>query len=414
MNINNKYLRFNLDLFFYIIIGIYFFCSAINLTMYNYISFYNNLFKIIRYICYIFFLIIIFLNVSKSCVDINFKKRLICFLQYLKNHIFLCFMIVIGSIVTIVTSDKAALTLILLIWTCSFYDFEKIIKLYVVTIVIFMIFTWLSCILGIIPEVIKGRVGTDIIRYSLGYIYPLELMSHFLFLVISYIYIKKEKYHIYDFVIINIINILLFKLTNARTSFLLILFISTLMLIYNKIHLENYFKKIKPIHLYILLAVCVLTPLILSYFYNPNNQVFYFINKIVSSRLNLTHKAFANYGVSLFGQNIEWIGWGGVLDESTFIKSTYNFVDCSYAKNLFDYGIIYSIFIYICYGYVFKNALIEKNFLLIINIIIILILCVFEPRLLQISMNPFILLLKEGLLLDTSFIKKNIKKKEGI
>ena len=46
-----------------------------------------------------------------------------------------------------------------------------------------------------------------------------------------------------------------------------------------------------------------------------------------------------NYGVTLFGSHIKWIGLNSVYS-GIATKAEMNFVDCSYMKIMFEYWII--------------------------------------------------------------------------
>ena len=52
----------------------------------------------------------------------------------------------------------------------------------------------------------------------------------------------------------------------------------------------------------------------------------------------------------MFGKNIDWIGSGGVGLYEKVNALDYNFVDCSYIKDMFNYGIILMVLFYFhCY-----------------------------------------------------------------
>lgn len=394
--------KINIQSVFYIFISIYFFTSAITLTMVPRVSFLEKFFQIIRYICYLMFIMIIIYNIIK---DTSFKRH-IYIINYLKQHILLLFMLVISFITMIKSKNKVILILVIVMWVCNFYDIKKIFKCFLVSGTLVFFIACICSLFNLIPEVIINRGET--IRYSLGYIYPLELMTHFLFLLMLYIYLNSNEYRAIDCIYINIINILIYKITDARSSFILIFIFSILsyFIARKKIRL----KKIKEIYFYIFLLLCSIVPIISSLLYDPNNVIMYKINRILSNRLLLTNEAFNKYDLSLFGKNIEWIGFGGKLNPSS-ISDIYNFVDCAYAKCLFDYGIITTIFIILGYAAIYRYSFKENNCILILIISITLIVSIVEPRLFSIELNPYILLMNKGLLLTNSDIMKFFKRK---
>ena len=101
------------------------------------------------------------------------------------------------------------------------------------------------------------------------------------------------------------------------------------------------------------------------------------------------------YGLSLFGKNIEWVGFGVGADPT----KVYNYVDCSYVQILLSYGIIILLIVIFAYFLIIKQAYVKKDYMFILIILSILILNITEPRLINIIYNPFII--------SASFFLKN-------
>ena len=98
----------------------------------------------------------------------------------------------------------------------------------------------------------------------------------------------------------------------------------------------------------------------------------------------------------MFGKNIDWIGSGGVGLYEKVNALDYNFVDCSYIKDMFNYGIILMVLFYFHCYFIFIVILFReykrKNYYILLSITIIFVISIIEPRLLSIPMNPFLLL----------------------
>lgn len=372
---------------FYIAIGIYFFFSAMTMTMIENISMVDQAAKLMRYVCYFAFVVVITCNIVKG---FSIKRFILDYFNYCRKHILLILLLVITVVIYLQMGERIPLIMMLLIWACSFYDFKKIVKVYFGASLSLMILTWGLALMGKIPDIDITRV--DKIRYSIGYIYPLETMTFFLFLVISYAYMLGKKYSWKDCIIINMIGMLLYYITEARTSFYLVIAVSFVFLLFAKVDMERIMKKLFPWAGYLVLILCTMVSLLGGIFYDTENTLLVKLNLIISNRFRMMNNAFEQYGFSLFGERIEWVGYGGLVD-TTVTGGRYNFVDCSYGKVLLDYGIIFFILVLIGYAFMYHVAAKKKDYTLIIAITIVLVVSIMEPRLISIEMNPFLLLL---------------------
>lgn len=375
---------------FYIIIAVYFLLSGMTMTMIEDVKIISLFAKLGRYACYIAFLFIITCNVVDFRKKLTLKGIFLDFFNYFKKHIILVLVLCNTILILFSAKSRAPLILVLLIWACSFYDFKKIIKLYLSVMFGFMLFTWATSLFKIVPEIIITRAERQ--RFSLGFIYPLETMTFFLFLVICYVYIKAKKFSIKDFLLIQVVAYLLYALTDARTSYFLVVGVSLVALIYAKTKIEVLLEKISPKFCYMMVAVLILSILGCGYFYNKDNAILSKLNDLLSTRLELMYQAFQSYGLSLFGEKIKWVGFGGQSDPA-LVEKIYNFVDCGYAKMLLDYGIVFSIFVCVGYALMYQYALEKKDYILILAVTMVLLVSIMEPRIVSIEMNPFVLLL---------------------
>lgn len=375
---------------FYIIIAVYFLLSGMTMTMIEDVKIISLFAKLGRYACYIAFLFIITCNVVDFRKKLTLKGIFLDFFNYFKKHIILVLVLCNTILILFSAKSRAPLILVLLIWACSFYDFKKIIKLYLSVMFGFMLFTWATSLFKIVPEIIITRAERQ--RFSLGFIYPLETMTFFLFLVICYVYIKAKKFNIKDFLLIQVVAYLLYALTDARTSYFLVVGVSLVALIYAKTKIEVLLEKISPKFCYMMVAVLILSILGCGYFYNKDNAILSKLNDLLSTRLELMYQAFQSYGLSLFGEKIKWVGFGGQSDPA-LVEKIYNFVDCGYAKMLLDYGIVFSIFVCVGYALMYQYALEKKDYILILAVTMVLLVSIMEPRIVSIEMNPFVLLL---------------------
>lgn len=393
----------NSNLFYYVLPW-YFISCLITLTMFDKIYYFSFIASIVRYFSYFTFALYCFI----SMVDLNsinsLRNILLQIIYFFKEHLILLFSITLAGLIFISSRNKAPFFLVILLWTCGQFDINKIINIFLYTNAVGMFTTVFAQNLNIIPDITIMREN-GITRYSMGYIYPLEFMVHYLFLVLLYVYLKNERYNYKDFLLINFINVLLFKITDARTSFIIITIFSFIALIVKHISIDWFKKLFKVNYLYCIVFIIAISSIVLSIFYNPNIDALNKLNQLMSGRLLLANKAFNEYGFTLFGESIKWIG-SGTNAIGTVLLSDYNFVDCSYMKNSFDYGIIFLIFTLIVYCVILKKQYNEKKIIGIIAILAVLVVSVLEPRLVQYEINAFILLGSSFIVIENKEISK--------
>ena len=136
-----------------------------------------------------------------------------------------------------------------------------------------------------------------------------------------------------------------------------------------------------------MLSVGVLIPIFLTYFYNPNSEIFRRLNWALTGRLSLGKQAISNFGVHLFGQQINW----ELQQRSTSVFDDYMYVDSSFVNILLHYGIILLIVICLSYYKVFSN----KKFDTIETIVIVILILhsMFDPQFFEMMYNPMLLLM---------------------
>ncbi len=391
---------------FYITIGIYFFLSAMTITMLQYEDISSKA-KVIRYICYFIFLLVILFHITKSEEKMTIKLFLQKCWDYACSHLILMIMLFLTFIIMIQMGDKLPFILVFLVWASSFYDFKKILRIYIGTTATLMLITFGLTYKGMLINIITERA--DNVRYSMGYIYPLELMAHFLILMVSYFYVSGKKLEYRELIFINITNFLLYIITDSRTSFYLGIATSIIVIIYAKTSMDSIFKYISFKIYDLFLVLCSLGSIIIGFLYTTENPILQKLDTLFSGRIILMNNAFQKYGITLFGQKIEWVGFGAIQwgQEHADAWASYNFVDNAYAKLLLDYGIVFFVLVIIGYAIIYKTANEQKDYMLIIIISVILVLSIMEPRLVSIEMNPFVLLLGRFFMMETSKKCKN-------
>lgn len=338
--------------------------------------------KIVRYLCYICFIIKIFLDWKNG-----------------KNKITIS-MIAIGVLSLIVyyfSKDKKLLILTILLCALRNTDKEKLIEIGMKTYVIVFFTVVIGSLFNLIPDWVYIQRQTSE-RHSLGFIYPTITSAFYLALVMMYVCNRKNKIKVYEIFILEMINVFIYKYTDGRTSFLLATIVLLAILI-KKIKIVNviihskFSKNMLKVLCYILPAFAMIFILLFTYLYSIDSNIANSANRILSNRLDLNVQAFNNYKITLFGQDISWKGWGGVgHDPDIDLENyTYNFVDNSYVRIIFDYGVIPSLLIIIGYTIILIKNYKNNDYRSIFILIIMMLMAEMEPCLVDFNSNIFLI-----------------------
>lgn len=265
-------------------------------------------------------------------------------------------------------------------------DLKKVLTNYLIIEFFVLFFALLLCFFGIIPNYLYYKAGVP--RYSLGFGWPTYPALLFFTVTCLYLYLGGKKIKFYHYLILLLINVLIFLLTNTRFEFLC----SVVAIIFSLLYKYNNSKKLNSLLINIakfILPFFTIISLILAYVYTPTNTFLYKINDISSNRLLFMSNAIKDNGISIVGKNVDWNG----QSERQFDKSlTQNVVDNGYINVIINYGLLFLLGLEYLY---YKLIIISKkeNVLLSYMIIILAIHTFVNPQLLQIVYNPFLLLL---------------------
>lgn len=286
---------------------------------------------------------------------------------------------------TICSDNKTFLFYLLFIVAARGINFTKIVKVSLTVQVLLLLLVTGCSVLEIIPDYIFDV--TTRARHSYGFQWTTTGPILFFFMTAEYIYLRKEKMHWLECLVLQGIHLFFYWRTDSRMCF----FMATLMLIFFGFY--NWGKRTflgfpRISHIFLLVPILVsVFSLGITYFYNPGNPLLHRINNLVSNRLQLGKSGMENYGITLFGTKIEWIG-----HNFHGYKGTYNFVDSSYVHLLLENGIIVLALIILCYSYIIYNGVIRNDGHLVWIICFILIFSITEPRLVNLAYHPFILM----------------------
>jgi hypothetical protein len=252
-----------------------------------------------------------------------------------------------------------------------------------------------ALVLGIFITLSLGGIVTDHIfepdsrmRHGLGFNWATTAPILYLYIILGYIYIKRENTTCIEYLIMECVNIWLYKMTDTRMAFIL----SSLFLLF--FALEGLFRNRWKYWRRLGMLYCGV-PVLLSFFafflhwgYDAENEIWSKLNSLLSNRLYLGKNAIATYGISLFGQKIRWVGFSVRRDTVSGVTG-YNYVDCSYIQMMLEYGVIFLAIVVGIYTIAVYRAVKEEDWYLVFALLIVLGFGITEPRLMNFAFNPF-------------------------
>jgi hypothetical protein len=259
-------------------------------------------------------------------------------------------------------------------------DGKKALKYYLIaTISAFIIALILGLIFPDIGNVIQFRGSTERERLGLGFFYASLGQFYILSILLAFI-LYKEKIKVYEYIIFILIDIVLFRFTDTRAPFfytILSLVLFFIIYTFKNTFIFNIFGIISILST----PIAFISMTLMSLFYNIDNKVLVFINKIVNGRLYLTHNSLMEFGIKLFGQT-----------QPKALGDPQYYLDSSMMVLLILFGVAVSL-ISICFMTYFSYISYKtKNITILLVIFIIALRGMFDLGFMAIQFSPVVLL----------------------
>lgn len=337
-----------------VVLAIYYFTLFLDITTLSYsFSKAATLCKLLRYVCYAYFLFVIY----KKLRTLDLKSYINKIKNFDKKQYFVAGVIILAlfSIVMnlLLTKNKAWVFLLFTLIYASCFDFEDVLNtIFSAQFISLILITTLSSF-GLMHDYVNMRAdGT--MRHSLGFGYPTYLSQFILFMILYYSYKKNFKISPKKLGLYQLLIVFSYFLTDSRTEMLISeciligIFMNSVGILDKFKNVVEFFKKVYatcfplfPIGSYILV-------MLYGFIFNTMNvnsiifKIAQKFNHIFSNRLYQTFYDFKRYGLSLFGSNIDLVGYFLTKEnEGTIIRS--NFIDNEYMRILFENGWIFFI-----------------------------------------------------------------------
>jgi hypothetical protein len=277
-------------------------------------------------------------------------------------------------------------------------EFRKIISWFFYLSVVCLVVTTVCALVGVIPNLVYYSPVRPT-RYALGMSYATYSATIYLYIVLAYCYLRFGNLKLYDYIVIIVFDCLIMWVTNTRLDFIAVFLVIPLIAIAQNGYKGNYFSRLLSSFYWMATPIMATLMIILSYFYSSHNRILYKINKLFSGRLLYGRTAFKRYDLSLLGRKIVEHTYSGLKGNSfqnnpmDHLGINYFFIDSSYIRMLLVWGVIAFLIVIVAMTKIAITSTINKTYVLSAIMFIVAINCMFEPYIIHLVYNPFLLAL---------------------
>lgn len=342
-------------------------CEILRYSTFSFHSFFGKLGLILTLILFCFS-IVVYKYTMKQWIILIIGITIFLF-SYLRAH-----------------SAPDLLYMILIMFSMSSISPQKTLMYSAKLIFGFMLILAFCSLTGIIPNLLFYRNG--VMRQSLGTTYPLVFGGYLFFGCAAYIMSSNnDKIDLLKEILVTFSSfVITFKINGARNDSLGIIFLLMISIL-------AYFKK--EINKKVLLILTILTYTIsiisvfITHIFPYYSNSYFYLNNLFNGRLEMQYRLFNMYVPKIFGQNITETGLGG----SQGRVFNYFYIDNSYAKLLFIYGILAMVLFLGLFGYLIRKLIQNNLYKQTLVILVIMLSGIVEDAFINYIMNVILYVL---------------------
>lgn len=243
----------------------------------------------------------------------------------------------------------------------------------------------IMALFGVAENIMIPRSDFGAMRYSMGFPHPNIFAGRVLQLCLMHVYLREKRLKLFDCAVMLVVAMVVHKISDSRTVTYLIFLLILLCLIYmisnRKGFLANFSKwTIKSLKY--MLAIFSGLSIYLTINYGNNIPGIFSIDDTFSSRIEQMHEYFTFYKINLFGQPL-----ASHYTLSSIETSNLYTLDNGYLHLLLGFGIVIFVLFLLAYFLVTKQAIKDKNYIVLIIIAVYAVYGFSETMILRFSYN---------------------------
>lgn len=280
--------------------------------------------------------------------------------------------------------DSQIIVFIVLLLASTGIDFDSIVRHSLRLVGAMLAISLLLALVGVTPDTIVVRElhGRFVECHSLGFYHYSKVPTYWFYLYLSYAYLSRNSYSISRHFAWLIGGLIVYLICFERLRFYLMIIAFVLFAIVGLMQKRNVggFLRAASVAMFPGLF-CISYALAVAY--SGSSSVMLGLNDLLSGRLRLENAALENYGITLFGQNVEMNNSIGLTD-----PTQYMFVDAAYIYVPIVYGILVGVSLLVFYTLLTRKAAQSENVVLLMALMCIATDCLVGNQLLSIWLCP--------------------------
>lgn len=377
--IKNAYLK-KYEIIFLVLFAVYYGGLILINTMYSLEPAFSSLLAYSRKLCYLSMMLLLAANLLSGLYN---RRQIILF-------------VIVGIILFIIAYQSKNFVHTLILWILLYdakdVSLKKIIRVAFIVNVLILSLSVFGVLTGVIDDRLYYR-GDMFVRHSLGFQYTTNIANYFMSTVLMFVYINHKKPLIFSFLVL-ILTYVIFATTDTKSAFIFSTIAIIFYIFYSLNLIPAFIEKITGLFSVIGAEAALIICLLLQYIYRiRRNGIGGKLNAILNGRLDLANSAIDNYGINLFGREVEWIGADNIYSE---VKLAYNYVDSSFLQYILTFGIVYIVLVCLLYTYMGYKANKQKDIALSFVFLVIIGHSMFDPQMMWLDYTPFLLYFLAG------------------
>ncbi len=249
---------------------------------------------------------------------------------------------------------------------------------------------FISSKIGIISDLTYMRTNGTY-RHAFGSVYPTNFAAHIFYFILADFYLCRGVLKVKRVLAYIVVVGLLEMFCNVRLTEMMIL-----ITIVSAFFIKQFNKKGKifwaeKILIIYSIPLCAALSTGLCAFYTSSSALMVKLNNLLSRRLQYGSVYLKEYKYSLFGSYIEQHGNGGTVEKlSQRGISSYTYIDISYMRIMFMFGILALLIVCVIHVIYCYKRIKKGDFLWPVCIALIAISAMIDQHLIDFAYNPFI------------------------
>lgn len=329
-----------------------------------------------------------------------------------KTYLICCMIVIFGAAEALITDTINVFFLAAFIVSARKENLRMIAKCCLLAVSLCCVIIVGSALCGITTDYIwvQGNAGDLRIRHGLGFSYTTYL-GHFIFFgTLILFYLKQGRFS--GLLSISIIGLaaLVFFLTDTKNAFILTLLVVACSFLPHWLYRANPLSQRASKAWAALIPVVAVISIAMMIFYTPA-PFWDFLNNVFSHRLSISHRTFEMFGMSWFGQDIDWRGNGLTSEWMEKTEGPITYIDNSFANIFMHFGVVFFVCLVVALAVLLYRFAQTGNKVMLFVFAFITLNAFFDSFLIEFYYNIFILSLGTELLktMNGRYLEKDFK-----